>query len=192
MLNIITRTSGRPNFFKICKHSIRSQTYPNINHIVIIDSNNDNTYVKDYDDIDKLIDIPEGKYQHFDAYLNEALEYIPKGELFCVMDDDDFYTEKTSLQKGVDTLTDGNVVFFRVVAAGGTVPSEQMMRSSHKELVFGQLSMLGFIMSTDFTYNKDNNLIKFPPKYGGDFGFINEVITQHYADEGMYNHPQIK
>jgi len=33
-INILTRTSGRPNCFKRCVDSIKSQTYKNINHIV--------------------------------------------------------------------------------------------------------------------------------------------------------------
>ena len=32
-LNIITRTSGRPNFFNICMRSIRAQTYNNIKFV---------------------------------------------------------------------------------------------------------------------------------------------------------------
>ena len=41
-LNVITRTSGRPNFFKFCKERIDEQTHTNLNHIVIIDEKNDN------------------------------------------------------------------------------------------------------------------------------------------------------
>jgi len=192
-LNIITRTSGRPNFFNICMRSIRAQTYNNIKHIVLVDTNNDNTYVNRYEEeIDKIIRIPEGKYKHFDQYLNEALEYMPKGELFCMMDDDDFYTCPDALAKAVIELGDGDICFYRVRAAGGTVPSQEMMVSSNKELVMGQLSMLGFIMSTDFTYNSEGELIKFSEGYGGDFRFINTVVNTNSTGDSPYNNPRFK
>ena len=37
-VNILTRTSGRPNFFKIAHHSINAQSYPKIKHRLICDN----------------------------------------------------------------------------------------------------------------------------------------------------------
>jgi len=37
LLNILTRTSNRPNAFELNKMTVRTQTYPNIRHIVCVD-----------------------------------------------------------------------------------------------------------------------------------------------------------
>ena len=143
-LNVITRTSGRPNFFKFCKESIDSQLYPDINHIVIIDEKNDNSYVHNYPNISTIITIPDGKYTTvdpttgnfigMDAYLNDALENLPQDELFCIMDDDDFYVSPSSLTEAVNALEDGDLVFFRVKASTRTVPSSETFTKIDKTI----------------------------------------------------------
>jgi hypothetical protein len=70
LINILTRTSNRPNGFKRCRESIENQTYKNIRHIVSIDNLNDEEYVKshnvdyffmDKEAISKENDIPDPK-----------------------------------------------------------------------------------------------------------------------------------
>ena len=46
LVNILTRTSGRPKYFKRCIESIKNQTYSNINHIVSVDDDKTEEYVK--------------------------------------------------------------------------------------------------------------------------------------------------
>jgi glycosyltransferase involved in cell wall biosynthesis len=50
VINILTRTSNRPNFFKICFESVSKQTYKNINHIISVDNIETEEYVKKYTD----------------------------------------------------------------------------------------------------------------------------------------------
>jgi len=198
-LNVITRTSGRPNFFKFCKNNIDSQLYPHLNHVVIIDEKNDNSYVNDYPNISAIITIPKDKYTTIDstsgnfigmdAYLNDALETLPKNELFCVMDDDDFYIDPSALTQAVTALEDGELIFFRVRASTNTVPYSETFSNSDKTIKINHISMLGFIMSTNVPY-LFNELIRFKPRYGGDFYFINDVVTSNYPKH--YNSPKIK
>jgi len=49
LINILTRTSGRPNGFNKCRKSIENQTYIQIKHLVSYDDNNDLHYLKKYD-----------------------------------------------------------------------------------------------------------------------------------------------
>ncbi len=182
-VNIVTRTSGRPNFFKLCRENIVAQDYPHIRHIVLVDNNNDNSYVNDYPDIDKVIHIPDGKYPHFDSYLNEALEFFKNevnDELFCMMDDDDFYTCSDAISLAAKQIENKDVIFYKVQAAGGCVPFDHFMGGS-RPLEYGQVSMLGFMMRTEFP-NTENGQLLFDPKYGGDFYFIDKVVRTKLPD----------
>ena len=80
-------------------------------------------------------------------------------------------------------------MFFRVRAACGSVPTITAMTAENKALVFGNVSMLGFIMKTDLPYS-EGKLIKFKAQHGGDFEFINDVIECNY--ETKYNDSNIK
>ena len=194
-LNVLTRTSGRPNFFKLCRQSVASQDYPNLKHVLLVDDKNQNDYVYDYDGVDKVISINSGDFEHYDQYLNEGLKHLPKGELFCVMDDDDFYTKPDSLSRAVKALGNKDLVLFRVKAAAATVPYTNRMTGKNKYLEAGNFSMLGFVMKTDFARDKNGVLIEFPARHGGDYGFINRCARSNYRGElterNYWNNPKI-
>jgi hypothetical protein len=194
-LNVLTRTSGRPKFFKLCRQSVESQDYPNLKHILLVDDKHQNNYVYDYEGIDKIISIDSSSFEHYDQYLNEALKQLPKGELFCVMDDDDFYTRYDSLSRAVKALGDKDLVLFRVKAACATVPSTNRMTGENKYLEAGDFSMLGFVMKTDFARNKNGALIEFPARHGGDYGFINRCAQSNFegklTERNYWNNPKI-
>ena len=48
IINVITRTSGRPNYFHLHKNYMYKQTYDNINHIVCVDDAASKEYVSQY------------------------------------------------------------------------------------------------------------------------------------------------
>lgn len=108
MLHVITRTSNRPNFFKLCRNTVKNQTYIPINHIVISDNDKD-TYISEYEGI-QLIKLNSKNYSHFELYLNEALQIIPEDDYFCVLDDDDFYTTEKSLEIAMKAIGTKDVV----------------------------------------------------------------------------------
>lgn len=168
MLHVITRTSNRPKFFKICYESVHSQTYPELNHIVLSDDPKD-TYVYEYNNIN-IINLDRTKFSHFELYLNEAIKIIPENDYFCVIDDDDFYTTPESLAIGMKALqdADGDIVFWKSRAACATVPEPNYWK---KALPMGQLAMFAWIVKKEFTRN-----LQFNPMYGGDHDFIDRVV----------------
>ena len=178
-LHVITRTSGRPNFFKICNQSITQQTYKNINHIVVVDDANTNPersvqvpwhvgngYINQYKNITK-INISWNNISHFEQALNFALDEIPDEDYFCILDDDDFYTSPNSLQTAMSLVDNKDILFWRVYAAAGIVPDKSHFK---KALPYGQIAMIGWIVKKSFIKN-----CRFNPMYGGDFDFIQQI-----------------
>lgn len=115
LINIITRTSGRPNSFKRCRDSIKGQTYQNIRHIVSIDSLADKSYVEisgaefffiDKEKTEKIADIPNpntGKRFIYNLYFNTLIEKINEGWIL-ILDDDDYLIDNNSIQSMVNEI----------------------------------------------------------------------------------------
>jgi GT2 family glycosyltransferase len=115
LINILTRTSNRPNGFNRCRESIEKQTYKNIRHIVSIDNLNDEEYVKahnvdyffmDKEAISKENDIPDPKTGTrfiYNLYLNHLINEVKEGWIF-ILDDDDYFADVNSVQKMVNAI----------------------------------------------------------------------------------------
>ena len=111
LLNILTRTSNRPNAFELNKMTVRTQTYPNIRHIVCVDDELSENYVKQYNDVDYIvIDREEiikkdnsvnpntGKYSPHNLYFNKLMDEVKEGWVM-ILDDDDRLSNSDSMKK---------------------------------------------------------------------------------------------
>lgn len=117
-VNVITRTSGRPEGFNVNVQSIRSQTYKNINHVICTDDLNSIKYVEEagFEDClfvqrDAVITNdpnPEdvfktGPYSPHNLYLNHAIKLVQEGWI-VYLDDDDSFMNEHSVQQVVDFI----------------------------------------------------------------------------------------
>ena len=125
LLNILTRTSNRPKAFELNKMTVRSQTYSNIRHIVCVDDELTENYVRDYNDVDYIVIDREkivkednsvnpntGKYSPHNLYFNKLMGEIKEGWVM-ILDDDDRLSNSKSIEKIMDKLEgeDSMVVF---------------------------------------------------------------------------------
>ena len=100
---ILTRTSGRPEFFKACRKSILEQSYKNWEHIVSYDDVETFKYVSAAGDgvvpvgVDKLIKTPEMNCP-YNLYNNNLLKRVPNGGWVLFLDDDGKLYNKESLK----------------------------------------------------------------------------------------------
>lgn len=87
LINILIRTSNRPNQFKKCLDSICSQDYPNIRILI------------GYDNAEALRYIPKGLETYFvsadrnikyfyDLYIQQLMQHVDEGYIL-ILDDDD-------------------------------------------------------------------------------------------------------
>ena len=96
LLNILIRTSMRPDFFKKCIESVLMQKYTNYNIYVCYDKIESLGYLNDYDIKHKNITIffvesdSTEKYK-FNLYNNELIDKVTGG-FILFLDDDDIFT----------------------------------------------------------------------------------------------------
>jgi len=119
LINIITRTHGRPEFFKKCRESILNQTYKNINHIVGSDIEC-NYYDKAIKLSPKEVQYPRlmPEYNTYPApwnlHLNELGTYVKNGWIMY-LDDDDMFSHRNAVKFIVNNIeNEDDIIFWRV------------------------------------------------------------------------------
>ena len=202
LVNILIRTSGRPNYFKECLNSIYKQKYKNWNIIVGIDDKDSLNYTKDgkcrdiiynFDNV-KIPDPPKSEEYgvpfKYNLYLNELQKNVEDG-FIIILDDDDAFYEENSLTKLVNSIkNDDDFVMWRVKFPNRLVPSD---------VNFGKIPVVKDVSSIGFAFHKKYSQIWEPYKRG-DYRiakklyetipnkiFINEILTkiQRRIEDGM-------
>ncbi len=165
LLNILTRTSNRPNGFKRNVQSIVNQTYKNVNHIVCTDDEQSISYIKengitDYVFIDskelKLLlegHQPPGqhdqhvmeRYAPHNLYFNKIHKLINAGWIIY-LDDDDMLFDENSLMNVASFINhhdEDTLIIWRMSLLGGIIPNK-----------LGLPPQYGQIGSPCFTFHK--------------------------------------
>lgn len=188
MINILIRTSGRPNYFKGCIQSIYEQTFKNWNIIVGIDNKESESYVQPekcklvYYDFSKYI-LPTkpnnseyGVPFIYNLYINELYKYVKNG--YClILDDDNKLSGKDSLEIISNNIkTDDDLLFWRVKFHNRTVPNNDN---------FGRPPVLLDIDSAGFLFPVSKK-VDWEPFKRGDYRtaktLYNKVKNKIYID----------
>jgi glycosyltransferase involved in cell wall biosynthesis len=135
LINIITRTSNRPNNFQKTLSSIRQQTYKNINHIVCTDDVESIHYVinsgiksflflnkENLISNDKNPNPNTGPYSPHNLYFNEVHKYIKDGWVIY-LDDDDRFVDSFSLENVVKLINNNDedtLIIWRMIYSNGS------------------------------------------------------------------------
>lgn len=176
LINILTRTSNRPNYFKVCFNSINEQTYLNKRHIISADNIKTEEYVKQYNcdyirvnvenktrDINKINDAP------YNLYLNDLNNKVEDGWVMY-LDDDDCFMDNDSLQKIVNHIEhEDQLLLWRVKFPLVVIPEDIYM---YKQPALTHISMIGFMF-----HSKYINTVKFDNQKCADYRFISQLYN---------------
>ena len=151
LINIITRTSNRPNGFDRNYRSIKNQTYKNINHIVIYDNPTDlEKYLFKYDglttiwvDREKLKNNYMGPHflgkffwtSYHNLYFNPILKTIDEGWIIF-LDDDDYLKDEFTIENISKKLIDEDTILIWKMLIGETniIPNDDAFLTKKIEL----------------------------------------------------------
>ena len=102
-LYILTRTSGRPGFFKKSRESLKTQTNKNWHHIISTDDEESYDYASKDDDRAMVIKVKKTKKDDFNncpynLYFNELMKKVPNNSWVIFLDDDSVMTSAKSLE----------------------------------------------------------------------------------------------
>ena len=209
LINILVRTSGRPNYFKECVDSIYNQKYKNWNILIGVDDPNTLKYTQpakgrdiiyNYDNIsipNPPNSIDYGVSFKYNQYLNDLQNEVKDGYIIY-LDDDDKLHDSNSLYKLVNVIkSDDDFVIWRVKFPNRLVPSDTN---------FGNPPVLKDISGIGFSFHVKNKE-EWEPYKRGDYRvakklyeniqntvYLNEVITQlqREIEDGMGRKDDIK
>lgn len=186
LINIITRTSGRPLFFGECQQSIQLQTYDNnlIHRYVTFDEETDlQGYIEKYNNL-IVLEMEREKRKNpshfpYHAYLNDVAKYIVDNEddvgWIMILDDDNLLAKSTSLDiLGHKILEDGcdpnKFYIWKCESEGRIIPSE---------LNFGKVPKAGDVHISGFAFHQSHvALAHFECKRGAESDVINHLFNR--------------
>lgn len=190
VINILIRTSYRPQEFAKCLDSINKQTYKNIRVLVSYDNEKANNYLQPLKvqqiKVEKNNSIIRTRLNEKEyglpftpnLYLNELQSYVNSGYIMY-LDDDDELIEKNVIQKIVNEINKGNdFVYWKVKVGGMIVPRNEKQITpcdvsgigvcfKHELKEMWEAYRLGDYRVISKIFNKTKNI-----------SFINEVLTK--------------
>lgn len=105
-VSIITATYNSAATIRDTLESVKAQTYPNIEHVIVDGLSKDNTMeiVKEYDSVSKVVSEKDNGI--YDA-MNKGIA-MATGDIIAILNSDDFYASNEVIEKVVHTLQTTN------------------------------------------------------------------------------------
>lgn len=172
-LNILIRTSNRPNYFNRLVRNIQAQTYKNVRLLISADTAQTVAYVrKEGFEPVKVKHLQRSASQTFpwNLYLNHLLDAVIGGWIIFI-DDDDMYADPLSLETIVRNLPDKNsmLVWQMRFPDGRLVPNHEHMGTT--PFVRKQIAMPCFAF-----HSKWRKHVRFDGQRAGDFRVSNDLL----------------
>ncbi len=171
-INILIRTSNRPESFTKCINSILSQKYDNYNVIICYDKEESKLYLDNYKDNEKIeyfsINIVNPNKYKFNLYCNHLMDKVTDGYIMF-LDDDDILCHDLVLNIINDHLkTENDLLIWRFMR-----PDKLIYPKNTNNIILGNIDTTSFCF-----HNKFKNLHKWGDKQCGDFHFITGLIKK--------------
>lgn len=175
LINILVRTSNRPNYFHKCIQSILTQSYHNYRIIVSVDDDITEEYVKPY----KLDYIRVKKLQSdadqsapYNLYINQLMNQVDRGWIL-ILDDDDYLAHSLALEIIAQHATSSmSLLIWKMIwPTGRIIPTDEYWR---------KLPPRTFIGMPCFAFHeKWADVYQFDAMKAGDLRFFHQLYKAH-------------
>jgi hypothetical protein len=154
---VLTRTSGRPNYFSNCCASLNRQTYRNFSHFVCTDDAESIDYIKS-NGIVPMFMVHAGpklglskRRSPYNLYFNNMYPHVSDGYILF-LDDDDVFVRDDSLEILAAIISKADFPVSSLFLWQVLFPNGILVPSSITSLDFkpGNLSGIGFCFHTNY------------------------------------------
>lgn len=160
LINILIRTSYRPNGFARTIKSVHEQTHKNIRVIVSYDNHNALRYIPD--NVEK-VKVPRGPGKYFyDEYCNELKSMVIDG-YFMFLDDDDVLCSPDIIERIIPVLQEDTALIVQLKRGSVVVPV-------NKDFTTGKIGMPCLIL-----HNSHKHIADVTVHGAGDYVWIKRV-----------------
>ena len=178
IINILIRTTYRPNAFLKCINSILKQKYDHYRVIICYDDERCKEYTDQYEQysnfkIIKAPDVDKKQECFYNLYCNRLLNYVSDGWIIFLDDDDMFATEDTLsiINSYILDQNDNNLLFWKFKRP------DKVIYPNINDIQINTVASCGYCFHSKFRYS--SIWIK---GQGGDFNYINGLIIKNKFD----------
>jgi len=172
-LNILIRTSMRPEFFKKCIESILSQKYTNFNVYICYDKEDSLSYLNDYES--KYTNITTFFIQNdsvekykFNLYNNTLMDKVSDG-FIIFLDDDDIFSHDMCFKIINETIHDENdILVWKFMR-----PDKLVYPKDINDIKLGEIDTTSICF-----HNKYKQLSRWDDKQCGDYYFYSKLFNE--------------
>lgn len=170
LINILIRTSYRPEQFTRCLESIKGQTYLNIRVVVSYDDDRALEYIPTEIEKIRVLHVTNFPY-YYDLYCNNLKPMVTDG-WFLFLDDDDILTSPTVLQELTEHLTSPHeAIICQFLRNGVPKPADNHIRKG--VIREGKIGLPCLVL-----HSKHKALSGLDGQKAGDYRYIKEVTDQ--------------
>lgn len=172
-INILIRTSNRPEYCKKCIESILEQHYNNYQIIICYDKVESLAYLDNYKNNDKIqyfyVEVESKEKYKFNLYCNILMDKVEEGWIMF-LDDDDKLTHNKVLPMLNENIESEDCLYIWKFLR----PDKIIYPKNINHIKLGELCSCGFIFN-----NKHKDKSRWPDKQCGDFSFFNELVKNY-------------
>lgn len=175
MINILIRTSNRPQLFRRCMVSIHNQIYQDINLIICTDLVKSLDYVKAYaNGLSYKVFTTErsGVQYSWNLYCNQLKERVTDGWFFY-LDDDDYLIDKFCLAQIAPHLSEDHGTICQFNRGRRAKPRLKVGDVKPEEIIQGRIGG-----SCIFLHHTHKHLADWDDKKAADFRYIRDVAQK--------------
>ncbi len=173
-INILIRTSNRPQYFDICINSVLNQKYDNYHIYICYDKLESLSYLSKYSYNSKItyfnVSVTSKEKYRFNLYNNILINKVKNDEWIMFLDDDDKFTHDyvlKTINENIDSTND--LLIWKFMR-----PDKLIYPININNVICGAID------TTCFCFNKMHiNNSKWGDKQCGDFYFFNQLVTNH-------------
>lgn len=170
LINILTRTGKREEYYQSLKDSIKLQSYKHIRHIKSND-NSECSYLNDEKDVISVIPNKKAGRAFYNLYLNDLGEQVKEGWIIVMDDDSKLIDTKfiEELSKICDKSSENEVIIYKAkIYKNRILPNnDNFSKNIFKD---GDIDMVCFCVH----YSVFSEF-KFKGAPSGDFHFLNSI-----------------
>lgn len=174
LINILVRTSNRPNYFARCIKSILSQSYKHFRIIVSVDDLATEQYVipygLDYFKVDKKF-LSIFQAAPYNLYLNTLTDQVHSGFILILDDDDTLAHDRVLEHIAINVTTSERLLIWRMQWPDGTVIPQ--FDGWRKRPDRGQIGMPCFLY-----HHSWGKAFRFDLFKAADFRFFGQLYNQ--------------
>jgi hypothetical protein len=170
LINILIRTSNRPQQFTRCLESIRCQTYQDYRMIIGHDDDAALNYIPEVYERMRVFKVTGYPY-YYDIYCNHLKMFVNEGWLFF-LDDDDTLVSPTVLQQLAEHLTGPHeAIICQFLRNGVPKPADNYIRK--RVIAEGKIGLPCLVL-----HSKHKSLSGLDGYKAGDYRYIKAVTDQ--------------